>query len=366
MQLKFYVFLFVSALSFLVSCKPKEEDETASYNRTPLLEHYAKDIIRPAYADLQTSTDALKTAIDALVANVDNTNLVAAQNAWVEAYSDFQYINAYNFGPAGEEGVNKTLTDEIGVFPTSTSKIENFITLNDNTNNNFDRDSRGFLAIEYLLFNLAGDNNIILAALADANRKNYLVSITNHSKTKIDAVVTAWESYEQEFISNSGSDAGSSISYLFNSYLQGFELLKNYKVGLPAGLRAGQIVTEETKVAGYYSGKSLDFIKAHYNAVEQAWYGKDKAGVDGIGFEDYLKNVEGGQALVNQTIAQFASIQTAMNAVPTNVTLPSTIQTDKTTVDELYLQLSALTRFIKSDISSLLGIYITYTSGDGD
>jgi len=351
----------------LFSCKKKEDPaETASYNRTPLLEHYAKDVIRPAYSDLQMSTNALKTAVDALVANVGNTNLLAAQNAWVNAYSDFQYVNAYNFGPAGEAGVNKTLTDEIGVFPTSTSKIENFISLNDNSNNNFDRDSRGFLAIEYLLFDLGGVNANITSALADANRKNYLVAITNHSKAKIDAVVNAWISYEKDFIANSGSDAGSSISYLFNAYLQGYELLKNYKVGFAAGLNAGQVVSQPTKVAGYYSGKSLDFIKLHYQAVEQVWYGKNKAGIDGIGFEEYLQQVEGGQNLVDQTKAQFASVQTAMNAVPTNVSLPTTIQTNKATVDELHLQLSKLTHYIKADMSSLLGIYITYASGDTD
>ena len=348
------------------SCKIKKPEMTDGFDRAPLLDHYAKDIIRPAYYDLQLKNTALNTAIQTLIANPTEVDLVKAQQAWIEAYSDFQYVSLYNFGPAAEQGVEKTLSDEIGVFPVTESKIEMYIANNDVSFNNFDRDSRGYLALEYLLFDVNGNNAAIITLLSNANRKAYLQAAMNQIQQKVDKVYNAWSTYEAEFIASTGADAGSSISELFNKYLLGYEVLKNYQVGLPAGLRAGQTASEPTKVAGYYSGRALDFVKSHYKAVEYFWYGKSKSGIDGVGFEEYLQNVEGGQALIDQTKAQFTAVQSALDAVPTNTSLSNTIINNKQPVDNLYLQLSALTRFIKSDMSSLLGIYITYASGDGD
>ncbi len=349
----------------LYSCKKKKEDpalDNGNFDRGAMLQNFASNIIRPAYNDLKTSTDALKGAIDALTGNVNETNLIAAQEAWDQAYTNLQYVNFYNFGPGGEEGTTKGLTEEIAVYPANTTGIETRISDNNTDFNNFARDTRGFLALDYLLFE--GGNSAVVADLANANRRTYLVAVAAHMQSKVNAVVNGWASYEAGFVSNTGIDAGSSMTEFYNAFLIGYEELKNYKVGLPGGLRAGQTSTEPEKVAGYYSGEALKYMKIHFDAVEQLWYGKTKSGQDGLGFDDYLSAVEGGEALKTQTLQQMQAVKNALNAVPSGTPFQDNVGDSK--VSDLYTALSAFTRYLKSDLSSLLGLYITYSSGDGD
>jgi hypothetical protein len=46
--------------------------------------------------------------------------------------------------------------------------------------------------------------------------------------------------------------------------------------------------------------------------------------------------------------------------------LSTAISNDFNRVDEVHTELLKLTRFYKSDLSSLIGIAVTYSSGDGD
>ncbi len=352
---------------FAYSCGEGGNTEPASaFDRTAMLQNFAQNLIKPAFQTLQTEVNQLKEAGVSFTDNPNEQTLTNLQNTWEEAYLAWQYANAYNFGPAGEEGTRKGLIEEIGTFPVATDKVENAITANNANFNDFNRDARGFLAIEYLIFDLEGNNQDILDAFASENRKNFLSSALTNLKTRVDEVVNAWEgTYQNNFTSNNGTDVGSSTSQFYNEFVKSFEAIKNFKLGLPLGKRPGQTQTEAHRVEAYYSGKTLQMMTANITAIENIWYGKAQNGQDGIGFKEYLASVEGGNALITATESQLLVIKNTLEAVPsTNVA--AQIENNPEALESLHTELQRHTRFFKSDMSSLLGIAITYSSGDGD
>jgi len=334
----------------------KEQQKTGSdFDRTNMLTHYADQLITPAYNTLQTRVNALQVAWTGFEINPNTANLQTVQIAWKQAYGAWQSANAYNFGPAGEAGLSKSLVEEIGTFPVDTSQIAAYLLAGDLTLNNSNRDTRGFLALDYLLFH-ASDQLI-----NEAPRRAYSGAIIQHLKTKIDAVVTGWGGYRASFIAANGTDAGSATSLLYNEFVRSFESIKNFKVGLPAGKRPGQTMPEPLLTEAYYSGYSLEALKLHLDAMKQIYDGGA-----GPGFKAYLNSVVGGPELVSATEAQWLLVKAALAAIPTDQPLSQRMQAGDLNIDALHTELQKHTRFFKSDLSSLLGIAITFSSSDGD
>ena len=354
------------ALLFLFGCGKENGSKEPGFDRTAMLENYASNLIQPAYQQLLIRCETLQAAYDSFSSDPSLSNLQLMQDKWLETAIAWQSANAYNFGPAGEEGLRKMLVDEIGVFPVDTQKVENYITTGDLSLANADRDSRGLLSIEYLLFGTTGTPQNVLIQLQADNRRNYLGAIIEHFRQAVSTVVDDWQLYKTSFVQNAGTDVSSSTAQLYNEFVRSFESIKNFKVGIPAGKRAGQTQAEPHLVEAYYSGASLELLKAHVEAVERIYYGTGLDGVDSLGFHEYLLSVEGGPELVQETEAQWQAVKTALNNVPTNASFSQVIENQDLTVDILHIELLKHTRFFKSDMSSLLGIAITFSSIDGD
>lgn len=359
---------FASCLLVFSACDGGGGSPVDTFDRTLLLQNMADNLIRPAYNDLLNRNKALHNAAVSFVEAPDSARLVSLQEAWKSACSDWQFANAYNFGPAGEEGLQKGLIEEIGTFPASVDKIEAAIASGVWNVSDFNRDARGFPSVEYLIFGSANGTAAIVSKFeAETQRGNFLTALTANLRDRTQAVVDAWNgAYYTEFLQNKGTDAGSSTSHLYNEFVRSFEAAKNFKLGLPLGKRPGQTQSEPQLVEAYYSGHSLEFLRLHLTAIENIWYGKSKTGQDGTGFREYLEKVEGGAALIASTETQLAALHTALAAVPDSPDLSNQITAGSASLENLYTEIQKLTRYLKSDLSSLLGIAITFSSGDGD
>lgn len=355
-------------LSGIIACDPKSPGPGDNFDRKAMLQNFADQLIKPAFSQLQSQADLLHDKVLGFNGDPSAQTLLELQGLWATAYADWQFANAYNFGPAGESGLRKGLIEEIGTFPASTTKIEAAIASGQWNVEDFNRDARGFLAIEYLLFGQNQSANTLATTFAsDANRRNYLAVLTLHLRDRTNEVLTAWNgAYRTEFINNDGTEVGSSTSLLYNEFVRSYESIKNFKLGLPLGKRPGQTQSEPQLVEAYYSGQSLNMLKAHVAAIENIWLGRSRSGQDGIGFREYLENVQGGNELIASTETQLAALKAALLAVPETPTLSEQISGDDSLVEALYVEFSKMTRFFKSDLSSLLGIAITFSSSDGD
>lgn len=348
------------------SCEESENPEVGSFDRAMMLENMAQNIIIPAYSDLKSKLATLKDNAENFNQNPNLNALNTLRNSWEQAYISWQFVNAYNFGPAGEQGLRRGLIEEVGTFPVSVEKIETAIMGTPNFKD-FNRDARGFLAVEYLIFGLEDSPNEIIESFSSEGRKTFLLSAILDIERRVTEVLNSWNGgYGSEFIQNNGTDVGSSTSQLYNEFVKSFESIKNFKLGLPLGKRPGQTQAEPQLVEAYYSGKSLTMIQEHLNAIEKIWYGHSREGQEGLGFREYLESVVGGQALITATELQMAEIKVALAAIPKTTSLSEQIKNSPAPAERLHTELQKHTRFFKSDMSSLLGISITFSSGDGD
>ncbi len=360
--------LLPALLLLFASCDTNKNGPTDTFDRGVLLQNFADNLIRPAYNELLDKVLVFDAAVSIFNTAPTLENLNAMQTAWQEAYYQWQFANAFNFGPAGENGLQKGLIEEIGTFPASTTKIEASLSSGLWNTSDFNRDARGFPAIEYLIFGSAATSEDIVTAFSNnPHHKAYLTALSENLSERVETMVNAWNgAYYTEFIGNKGIDAGSSTSQCYNEFVRSFESAKNFKLGLPLGKRPGQIQAEPQLVEAYYSGKSLECLRLHLTAIENIWYGRSKSGQDGVGFREYLEKVEGGPALIISTETQLAALHTALAAVSDTPALSVQITNANPQLETLYTEFQKMTRYFKSDLSSLLGIAITFSSGDGD
>ncbi len=362
--------LFVVTCAVLMCACTDDGNNTKvdAFDRAAMLRGVADKVVVPSFMELQMRADiAALLATQLAEENIPSAQQIQAlRDAIANLTAAFQSVIGYDFGPA--DGSLGSLVENVSTFPVNTSAIETFIAAGDTSFLNFQRDTRGLSALDYLFFRGTTEEVIsTFSGKAGANRRVYAKAVSNAIARETRTVLTAWLGvYRQQFIDRTGTDAGSSVSLLFNNLNISYELLKNYKIALPLGKRAGQSVSEPTRVEAYYQSTSLVLSQLHFAATVNLWYGRTPQGDTYPSFKSYLKTVANGDRLITDTEAQIARVEEAFAALGTSVPLATLVTSNPAAVEPLFIEMQKLTRFFKSEMSSLLGISITYSSGDGD
>jgi len=366
MKQLFIIILASFALVFS-SCDDPSGPIGQGFDRKAMLEFTAKNTIIPLYSDMYQAVNSFDSTLQSFAENQSETNAQALRHRWRKMAEAWQYVVFFDFGPA--QMSDGSLFQNIGTFPASGLKIESYINAKDTSFRNFDRDSRGLYALDYLIFK---DSASIIQTIKDQPFKlAYMKAVSKNILSKVELVLNQWQgAFGTAFIDNDGAQAGSSISDLYNAYVFHFEIMKNYNLGLPMGKRAGQVNIEPMKVEGYYSGYSTPLLKAKYSALRNFWFGYARlslaTSLSANGFKGYILSVENGPRLAEDTELQWNVIGTGLSAIDTQTPLHSLIIGQSPQLEQVFSEITKHTRFIKSEMSSLLGISITYASGDGD
>jgi uncharacterized protein len=362
--------LALFALISTLACNnpdPADDKPDLGFDRSKMLENMARNLIRPAFADLLNDVTALESAAQTLANAPTEAALADVRQKWLTAVRTWPYANLYNFGPAGEEGLRLGLHEEVGKFPAGEQTIEQAIAAGQWDLSDANRNARGLYAVEYLIFGKNMDAQQVMDGFVQSPpRAQYLAALCADIKSRVSAVVTGWQTYEANFVTDAGTSAGSSSALLYNELVRCFNQLKNHKLALPLGRYSGFPVIAPEKVEAYYSGASLQLIEIQITAMENLWHGRSRTGVDGMGFREYLADVVGGADLIARTEAQFVNIRTALAAVPQTPPMSVQVKNAPAPLEALHDALREHTRFFKSSMSSLLGIAITFENSDGD
>lgn len=353
----------LSSLLLLSACS--EDDDTpasGSFDRTVMLASLANELIVPNFQALQTSVNELSEAATSFTENPTDQNLVTLRQEWVEAVIDHQHCSAFGFGPASLP--LGSYASVLGVFPVDEAQVEaNIVDTNFNLAASFERDIRGFYAIEYLIYGNDQSDADILSSF-DENRKAYLLLLVSELKSTFDQIVSEWNnSYLNEFSNDNNTSAGSAVSLLYNEWIKDYENLKNFKLELPAGLSAGQTSADGQLVEATYSGISRQLIVEHFANTSNVYLGLTRDGQEITGFDEYVSSAVGGETLVASTLQAIDDIEGAITNLPQGRLSENIASTEVVKLREL---LQANTANFKSSMSSLLGISITFNSGDGD
>lgn len=363
--------LFLGAFLLLGSCQSNTGSEGgANFDRQAMLQNYGNNVIIPAYEALQNTVDELDASATAFSNTPTEENLESLQQDLKEARLAWQDAGIFQFGPAGMRGLRASMN----TYPADTDRISSNIESGDYSLGTIaNQAAAGFPTLGYLLHGTGSNNAEIIAQYTTdnhaGNRMTYLLDNVGFIKENIDAVVNEWlpggGNYIGTFTSeeNAGTDVGSSLGMLVNAMVLHYErFLRDGKIGIPSGVRSAGI-PRPTATEAYYGGYSRELAVANLQAVERLFLGTSFNDSDGAGLQEHLQALDAGD-LSDQIESQFSKAQTALEQL--SDPLSEQIENNNEPVTKAFQELQGLTALLKADMSSVLGITITFQDNDGD
>lgn len=360
----FYITLILLVVVGACSSTSSSDDES-NFDRAAMLENYGNNIILPAFEDMQTAANDLQSAAQEFESEPTPQELEDLQAALKDARLAWQDVSPFQFGPV--ESI--LLRASLNTYPVDTEKVQENVSSGDYTfGTSNSRDATGLPALGYLLHGTSDTNEKILAMYttdSDAeNRMAYLLDNITYIKEQVDTATEDWQASGGDYIGmflsedNAGTDVGSSLGMLINSYVQHYEkFLRSGKIGIPAGIQDAGTPRPVT-VEAYYGGYSVELAQANLEQVERIFTGDDSRGLD-----DYLEALD-AQDLSDEIQTQIDEAQSALEEL--NDPLSQQVEENNDPVQNSFKELQDLVSLLKADMTSVLGIEITFQDTDGD
>lgn len=359
-------------LSILMSCGSDNDPGVSgdNFNRKVMLENWADNIIIPAYENMNTKIEAMKTASNVFIDSPSEENLSSLRVTWLEAYMAWQSVDMFEIGKAEQI----TLRNFMNVYPLDADGMQQSLLAGDYDLSLINRqDEQGFSALDFLLHGLATSDTEIIAFYTDAvdgaKYKAYMSDVIDRMQMLASSVLNDWENgYRDTFISRDGSSGTESVNSLINDYMFYYEkFLRAGKIGIPAGVFSGSVLSDrvEARFRGDVSKalflQSLDATQDFFNGVHFDGQG------DGVSLKDYLdelnsmKETEDLSTLINN---QFDLARTTANNLSDN--LGNQVETDNTLMLQTYDELQKNVVLLKVDMLQALNVKVDFVDADGD
>ncbi|UII19829.1 imelysin family protein [Fulvivirga ligni] len=359
---------FLGALLTFSGCGDENSDETDNFDRSLLLSQASLEIVT-GYEELANNTASLENSVTVFVATPNEDNLVSVQNAWKAARKSYKQVELFDFGPVEQLGIMTSFDS----WPTNSANIESTLSTDQTIDvdyvKNLGASTKGFPAIEYLIFAEEQSNAELVDEFTNnQNRKDFLAalatSLNNIAQQAFQAWTSAGSDYSATFIIADGKDVGSSTNVLANKFIQLIEVIKNNKVGIPLGKKSMGTPLPEN-VESPKAKISLDLIEVNLISLQTVFTGGSQP--TDMGFDDYLNAVGAqydGESLSGVIENQIAKCLTDLEAIKSP--LKEAVSDEVTEVDALYNDLQQLTIYVKTDMMSSLGLLVTFSDNDGD
>lgn len=354
------------ALSVITACNNStSSEEDINFDRPAMLENYGNNIILPAFEQMQSAVNELESVAENFESERSTEELDNLQSALKDVRLAWQDVSPFQFGPSE----SNLLRASLNTYPTDTTKINDNISSGDYTFGTIDsRDAAGLPALGYLLHGIGESNEDIVTMYTTdeeaENRINYLLDNISFIKEKVDMVTNEWQPSGDDYIGtflseeNAGTDVGSSLGMLINSYVMHYErFLRDGKIGIPAGVRSAG-VPRPASTEAYYGGYSLELTAANLEQIEQIFNG-----ANGRGLDDYLEALD-AEDLSEEIQSQLDETHSALEDL--SDPLSQQIEENNDPVLTVFEEMQDVVTLIKADMTSVLGITITYQDNDGD
>ncbi len=366
------IILSVILFAFIaLKCKDDPKEQTPeNYDRGVLLTNLANNNILPAYENYHSKVSDLHSALNSFVSSPSEAALNSCRNLLENATIAWQSVAFFEFGPA--ESIS--LRAQTNIYPVDTSLIVENITSNTyNLQQPSNFDAKGLQALDYLLFNPAytSDADLVSYFQNTSNAGQYLMALVDELKANALTVKNAWQTYKNTFTGSTSNNAqGSAVSNLINSISLHYEaFVRKGKVGIPLGVFNGisQAILPD-RVEGFYSGKSKEYAIASIEALQKIIKGSHfNSNTNGEGLDNYLDHVKAKYGNDNLSIAienQINQVISNLNGI--NTSINQAISTSNADVTTTYQSMQQLVPLIKVEMTSALGVLISYQDNDGD
>ena len=366
-------YLYLTLISiFLFSCETQTgnvDDRIDNFSRIALLENLTNNIIVPNHKNLQSNLEELNNSLINFTNNQTQTNLSELRNAYVETYIAWQSVEMFNIGKAEEIDYTKSMN----TYPCNTTTINNNITeqaYDFNDANWPSWASQGLPALDYMLYGLESDSNLIINNYTDQvngdKYLDYLSSIINQMIINTNSVVQYWETNKTSFISSDGNTATSSLNLLTNDFIYYYEKgLRANKIGIPCG-KWNNYKIYEIGVEGYYRRNiskrlTLEALSACTKFFNGIGFNSDT--ISGISYVDYLEE-KGNPDISVDIIKGLDLAKSSINSLNNDFRIQ--LLTDNLSMLEAYDAVQKVVIDLKTDMLISLQITVDYNDSDGD
>ena len=346
----------------IVGCSKDDANNHPDYDRSSVLADQANNIIGPNFSVLATSCESLDNSINILIADPSLPHLEDARNALLDARTAFQKCTpSSSFGPSN----SYALRNELNTFPSDSVLIEQNIASGQYVLGSISNlDAQGFPAIEYLLWSANNDADILNALTNDNNRRDYLTALSARCQEIASTVSDEWTAYSTMYIQQDGTDVGSSLGMVVNSLNLDFEkFIRDGKVGIPLGIRSlGNPLPGHVEAP--YSGNSKALLTAGLEGLLQLIEGNEGSSYSLSTYMNHVGAQHSGTELSGVIRSHINDLINQVDAI--DRPLEAWLVEEAGAADQLYTDLQQLVVYLKVDMTSSLGILISYQDTDGD
>ena len=357
------IIVAVPLLLWMASCSPDDGNTTPDFDRGGVLTDQANNIILPSFSELAITCESLDNSINALIADPNMVNLEEARSDLFDARLAYQKCSPYSsFGPSN----SYALRSELNTFPSDSVLIEQNIASGQYVLGSISNlDAQGFPALEYLLWEGNSTGDIVNSFINDSNRGSYSSALSGRCKELTSAVYNEWSSsYSAMYLQQDGTDVGSSLGMVVNSLNLDFEkFIRDGKVGIPLGIRSlGNPLPSHIEAP--FSGNSKALLKASLEGLLQLINGSTANSASLSTYMDHVNAQHSGSALSSVIRNHINGLVNQVDAV--DRPLETWLIEESSAADQMYEDLQQLVIYLKVDMTSSLGILISYQDTDGD
>lgn len=338
--------------------------------RRQMLHDLAAVVIVPTYESLVAHADLLAAAAAQLDTAPDAAALASLQNAWRQARAIWKQSEAFAIGPA------KTLrmVAKIDWSPISPDRIEDEIAGTSELTaahvGELGASSKGFLAIEYLIFDPVGGDAASLQALAsDARRRRFVRALAENLRHETVLLRDAWAPGAGDFAAELGNAGAGSTT--FPTVKSAVDELVNQVIFLSEDIADTQLLAVlGTRTGGVPRPDALDAHRSENGLADlldnlagiQAVYFNAYAGARGTSLSIIVERVNPPTDGV-LAVAIRRALETAAR-IPQP--LEQTVSTDRQLVEQAQVRAKDLMARLEIDLISALGATLRFNPSDGD
>ena len=356
------VLVFLSITLF--TCKVNDDDQgmvscTGDFDLQSILENVADNIIIPNYETLKRDLEELDREMIEFEEEVRASTLMHVRGTYFACYLTWQKLAQYEFGPAEAVFLRSTMNN----FPLNVEETQQAILLGFEESKP-DQYISGFPALDYLLYGV-GENQVELLDfyINDPNAELYLTyakAIISEMNLKIGEVLDEWQSqYRDQFVQNTGTGPGSSLSILINELNQNYDLIAMEKLGVPSGALNLDDAPNPEKAEALFSDEGLTMAFTALIASRDLYFGTSADGKEGIGLSELLRYVhakKGDQLLDDVIKQQFAESLNLLEELAWQAPMSEIIESNQSALIEAYNSVVAQLVNIKTDMPAVLCI----------
>lgn len=305
----------IIASALIVGCDSEDDDEIVdeSYDAGAILDHYANNVVYAIYADLDSKAGELLDAVKALQADTSQSNLEAAQQAWVAARIPWERSEAFLFGPVDTQGLDPALD----TWPVDRSNLRevldgpNELTI-EYVTNDLDDNKKGFHTIEYLIFR---DGDQRQASDITDRELEYLLASTMNLKNSTAQLANAWSPSGENFV-NTIASAG-----------EGNNVYRSQSAALQEVVDGMIVIADEVangKISGPYNEEDTTLVESQFSFNSIADFQNNIRGIqavytgnynsDGPGLDDFVSSTD--SALDSRFKTEVQAAIDAIGAIP--------------------------------------------------